>query len=112
MGAIKPRNYTTHTLYLAHLFRALSNPLRIEILHFLMKNDEVRNVDIVKRFGIAKNTCKVHLQFLKDAALIDIDYRQQCYFIRLKDEALDQLHLALNFLEIERKNVVPFPSSV
>ncbi len=110
MGAIKPREYPVKTLYLAHLFRALANPMRLEIIQFILDHGAVRNVDIIREFHIAKSTCKEHLSFMLDAALIEIEYKQHCYLVRIRPDAYQNLLSAFDLLHIERKRYLAFPS--
>lgn len=110
MGAIKPRDYPVKTLYLAHLFRALANPLRIEMIHFIQRNGEVRNIDITREFQIARSTCKEHLSFMLDAALIEVEYKQHYYLVRIRHDAQQNLKSAFELLQIEPKRFLAFPA--
>jgi DNA-binding transcriptional ArsR family regulator len=55
---------------IASIAKALSNPIRIEILNFLSKQTTCFHGDLADILPIAKSTLSQHLNELKDANLI------------------------------------------
>lgn len=55
---------------LVKMFKALGNPIRFEIMKFLLTNPDCMTGDIVDYLPIAQATVSQHLKVLRDAGLI------------------------------------------
>jgi len=66
---------------LTMMFKALGNPIRFEIVKFLVTHPGCITGDIVEYLPIAQATVSQHLQVLKDAGWITgiIEGRSTCY---------------------------------
>lgn len=70
-----PSNHTLTTL----LGRAISHEIRIEILNLLMKEKDIKSLDLSKRFRTTKSNIHHHIEILKAADLIRLEYRVHYY---------------------------------
>ena len=75
-------------LRLARMFKALGNPVRLEILRYLAECQQCICGDIVAALPLAQSTVSQHLKVLKEAGLIkgEIEGPATCYCI--DDEGL------------------------
>lgn len=64
------QKFTEEQKQLAHIAKALSNPIRITILQMLAKQTCCYHGDMSEILPIAKSTLSQHLNELKDAGLI------------------------------------------
>ena len=55
---------------LATMLRALSHPVRLEIVQVLSDSGEANCVDFTRHAGLAQSTVSEHLRVLKEAGLI------------------------------------------
>jgi ArsR family transcriptional regulator len=55
---------------LATMMKALSNPVRLEIVQLLSASGDANCVDFTRHAGLAQSTVSEHLRVLKDAGLI------------------------------------------
>jgi ArsR family transcriptional regulator len=83
----------TEDLRLARMFKALGNPVRLEILRQLASCERCICGDIVAALPLAQSTVSQHLKVLKDAGLIlgEIEGPATCYC--LDDEGLEWFRL-------------------
>ena len=65
MGLTKTESYTTHTLGLATIFKALGHPARIAILEFIAKQTTCICGDIVTELPLSQASISRHLGELK-----------------------------------------------
>ena len=70
MGLTKTDTYTTETLGLASIFKALGHPARIAILEFIAKQTNCICGDIVTELPLSQASISRHLGELKAAGLI------------------------------------------
>jgi predicted transcriptional regulator len=82
MGAKKTHQYSESELKSASIANALSHPARIRILNILKHEPYVRNVDLVKELELVKSTVNTHLYKLKNAELVDLEFKSNCYLVR------------------------------
>lgn len=61
------------------LGRAISHEIRIEILDLLLKEKNIKSLDLSKKFKTTKSTIHHHLEMLKAADLIFLEYRVHYY---------------------------------
>jgi predicted transcriptional regulator len=83
MGITKTEAYTTQTLSLAALFKALGHPARIAILEYLAKQTTCICGDIVAELPLSQASISRHLSELKAVGLIKgtISGTSVCYCI-------------------------------
>ena len=55
---------------LAAMLKALSNPVRLEIVQVLSSSGDANCVDFTRHAGLAQSTISEHLKVLRDAGLI------------------------------------------
>ena len=72
MQTVKEKYYTDNQEKLARYGKALSNPIRVFILDFLVKNSDkcCYSGDMAEELPIARSTLSEHLKELKNAGLI------------------------------------------
>ncbi|MES2799456.1 MAG: ArsR family transcriptional regulator [Bacteroidota bacterium] len=86
MGAIKSNNYQNEELLISRLGRAISHPARVKILHKLRdENAGCRSVDLAKWLNFTKPTMKEHIDMMKDAGILTVEYLPHFYSISLND---------------------------
>lgn len=83
MGITKTESYTTQTLALAQLFKALGHPARVAILQFLAQQKTCICGDIVSELPLSQASISRHLFELKETGLIKgtINGTSVCYCI-------------------------------
>ncbi|HLE13336.1 MAG TPA: metalloregulator ArsR/SmtB family transcription factor [Anaerolineales bacterium] len=91
MNEVKESKLTEQELRLARMFKALGNPVRLEILRKLSDCNSCICGDIVDALPLAQSTVSQHLKVLKEAGLIrgEIEGPATCYCI--DQEGLDWL---------------------
>ncbi len=74
---------TRNELRLAHMLKALGNPVRFRIVKFLAENPVCITGDIVELTDLAQSTVSQHLKVLREAGLIqgEIEGPATCYCI-------------------------------
>ncbi len=81
---------------LIKIFKALGNPIRFEILKFLLTHPACITGDIVEYLPIAQATVSQHLKVLKNCGLITgtIEGTSTCY--KLNKDLVGEVKLILN----------------
>lgn len=74
----------------SEVFKALSNPARIEILLLLARNKELMVQDIVKELDLAQSTISVHLSVLKNTNLIKSERQGTKTIFTIKQKNLEK----------------------
>lgn len=98
MGAIKENNYTEKELNLFLIARAFAHPARIKLLTELLQHRSYRNIDLAYILKLSRPAVKNHIQMLKDADLISIEYSVHFYRVHLNKNGVmwSNLFLAKN----------------
>lgn len=91
MGASKTSQYSSHEIHSAQIARALAHPARIRILALIKKNKFIRTIDLSANLHLVPSTVNAHLKKLLDADLIDLEFFHNCYIVRPKYDAFDQI---------------------
>lgn len=91
MGATKTNQYTSETLQLANLAKALAHPARITIIKTLKEKSFFRNVEFQSILQLSPATIHTHISKLKSANLIAIQYYPHEYHVSLVPENLEDL---------------------
>ena len=81
---------------LVNMFKALGNPVRFEIIKFLVTHPGCITGDIVKHLPIAQATVSQHLKVLKEAGWISgiIEGTSTCY--RLDEKSIEWFRAIVN----------------
>jgi len=95
MDQVQEQKLSEDELRLARMFKALGNPVRLEILKHLSSCNTCICGDIVAALPLAQSTVSQHLKVLKEAGLIrgEIEGPATCYCI--DQEGLDWLKLRM-----------------
>ncbi|BBP42586.1 ArsR/SmtB family transcription factor [Thiosulfativibrio zosterae] len=87
-------------------FKALSEPLRIRVLHLLMQRDSLCVCELVEILEAGQSTVSRHLAYLKNAQIID-SFRQGAWMhYQLLPNALTPLNL-----EVLKNTLAKLPST-
>lgn len=74
-----------------NLFRALSEPMRLEIVSLALAADELACTTLEDRLGVSKSTISYHIKILYHAGLIGIRKAGRCYFYTLRRDVFDDM---------------------
>lgn len=91
MGAHKKNNFASEEIELSLLGRALAHPVRIRIIHSLTNHGPFRNTDLARSLDLSRPSVKAHIDMLKDAGLVEIEYFMHYYHIHLRKDNLNNL---------------------
>lgn len=90
MGSIKDNYYLEEERKISQLCRAAAHPARVKIIDHLLSNQMgCRNTDLAKWLKFSKPTVKHHIDFMKEAELIQVDYFLHYYNIRLNEKGIE-----------------------
>ncbi len=92
MGASKANQFSNELKELSLTARALAHPARVSIVNELKQSSTMRSIDFAMLLKLNPSTIHKHLQKLKDANLIEMEYAVHYYTIRLINENLEDLH--------------------
>jgi ArsR family transcriptional regulator len=85
---------------LAALSKALSHPVRVQIVDILGRyGGEICVCEIERHFVLSQPTISHHLKVLRDAELVDAEQRGLWVYYRIKPGALDPLRALLDQLD-------------
>ena len=76
---------------LAAMFKALSDPTRVAIVHRLAGADQVCVCDLNAAFDLSQPTISHHLRILREAGLVEAERRGTWAYYRLVPDAIDAL---------------------
>jgi DNA-binding transcriptional ArsR family regulator len=85
----------------ADIFRALGDPIRLEIVHRLTRGRRCTISAISEGLGITRQGARKHLQVLADAHVVALQPEGRDVLVSLEPETLDQAKLYI--AEIERR---------
>jgi hypothetical protein len=91
MGAIKPNDYTEQDIQLSLTARAIAHPARIRMIKILREHRTYRNIDFTQLLNLSKPSVASHVEKLKDAGLVGIEYFPHHYLISLETGNLHSL---------------------
>ena len=84
----------------AEIFRALGDPIRLEIVQRLTRGNRCTISAISEGLGITRQGARKHLQVLADARVVALQPEGRDVLVSLEPETLDQAKLFI--AEIER----------
>ncbi len=76
---------------LANIGRALSHPARIRIFKLLNENGWAKNVELSSKLELTPTSVSNHVRKLKEAGLVQINYKPNYYEISLVKEGLNDI---------------------
>lgn len=74
---------------LEDVLKALGDPIRLEIVRRMSRNDEVACTNLEETLDVAKSTISYHIKVLFYADLVDIRKEGRFYFYALRQDVLD-----------------------
>lgn len=72
-------------------FKALSDPVRLEILNILRKSGRLNAGEIAEKFDLSKATISHHLKILKDQDLIYEDKEKNYIYYELNTSVFEEI---------------------
>ncbi|MES2799731.1 MAG: winged helix-turn-helix domain-containing protein [Bacteroidota bacterium] len=97
MGATKNNDYQLEELKISLLCRAAAHPARVKILDQLVAHPEgCRNMDLAKCLSFSRPTIKNHIDMMKDAGIIEVEYLPHFYRIYLNERGVNFVKLILS----------------
>lgn len=86
------------------VFAALSEPLRVRILHMMAHEDggELPCTTLDERLPVGKSTVSYHVAILRRAGLVTVRKSGRNYFYQLRADVLEQL--APGFMDLLQRN--------
>jgi DNA-binding transcriptional ArsR family regulator len=85
-----------HAPELDHLFAALADPTRRDIIELLLASGELSIGDVAAPFAISAPAISRHLQVLERAGLIERRVERQWRYVRVRPEALEPVETWLS----------------
>ena len=73
------------------IFKALSEPIRLEIMARIVSVDELPCTALEKELPVSKSTISYHMKILHRAGLIDIRKAGRYYHYRAREKEIEQL---------------------
>lgn len=76
---------------LAPMFKALGDPVRLQMASMIAASPEVCVCEITPAFDLSSGTISHHLKTLREAGLVDSERRGTFVYYRIRAEALEAL---------------------
>jgi ArsR family transcriptional regulator, arsenate/arsenite/antimonite-responsive transcriptional repressor len=76
--------------YLVEAFKALGDPVRLNIMNRVITSDEVACTDLETSLPVSKSTISYHIKVLSGAGLIKVEKRGRYYFYRARLDLIDE----------------------
>lgn len=86
MGARKDYNYSHEEITGSQFGRAIAHPARFKMIKILLNYGSFRNVDMCRELQMNVSSIHRHIEILKQADLIHIEYAKHEYHITLHQE--------------------------
>ena len=78
-----------HMTALADIFKALGDPIRLEIVQRLSRGESVTIGDVSRDLGVTRQGARKHLQVLVDANIVKLEPKGRDVYVRIDTGALD-----------------------
>lgn len=88
MHPVLTKSWTEHYL---ETFRALSEPLRIQMIAMFDENDSCACTTLEESLPISKSTISYHVKILRQAGLIDVTKEGRFYRYTLRRDVFEEL---------------------
>jgi len=72
-------------MHLLHLFKGLSDPVRLRIVHLLVQRGELCVCHLTDALALPQSTISRHLNTLKNSGLVEAERRGQWVYYRMQD---------------------------
>ncbi len=72
-------------MHLLHLFKGLSDPVRLRIVHLLVQRGELCVCHLTDALGLPQSTISRHLNTLRSAGLVEADRRGKWVYYRMQE---------------------------
>ena len=86
---------------LAEVFKALGDPIRLEIVQRLSRGETVTIGDVSGGLGVTRQGARKHLQVLVEANLVMLEPKGRDVYVRLETHTLDEAKAFI--AEIEKR---------
>lgn len=83
----------------AEIFRALGDPIRLEMVQRLSRDNRCTITAISKDLGVTRQGARKHLQVLADARVVALHPEGRDVLVSLEPESLDKAKLFIDELE-------------
>lgn len=77
--------------YLSDVFKALSDPIRLDIMRRVLRTDELACTELEEVLPVTKSTISYHMKILFQAGLVAIRKSGRYYFYRSRREETSDL---------------------
>jgi DNA-binding transcriptional ArsR family regulator len=77
--------------YLVEVFRALGDPLRMEIMRRMSQTDELACTELEEILPVTKSTISYHVKVLSRAGLLHVRKEGRYYFYHARHDLIDEL---------------------
>jgi DNA-binding transcriptional ArsR family regulator len=84
---------------LADIFKALGDPIRLEIVQRLSKGEELTIGDVSDDLGVTRQGARKHLQVLVDVNMVKLEPKGRDVFVHLDTGSLDDAKAFIAELE-------------
>ena len=74
---------------LAEVFKALGDPIRLEIVQRLSRGESVTIGDVSGDLGVTRQGARKHLQVLVDANMVTLEPKGRDVYVRFETNSLD-----------------------
>lgn len=100
----KPINIenSDQAIFIAKIADALSHPLRVALISYVLKKNKVRNdicnKDLVEHFPYSQSSLSQHVKKLKESDLFIVEYVEKFSFYKVNESTLEAFHKAIKTL--------------
>lgn len=77
--------------YMVEVFRALGDPVRMEIVRRMSQSEEVASAELEGFLPVTKSTISYHVKVLSTAGLLHVRKDGRYYFYRARHDLVDEL---------------------
>lgn len=99
-------------ILIATLADALSHPLRVSLIHYVSKKNNVRNdicnKDLVAHFPYSQSSLSQHVKKLVDCGIFTVEYSNKYSFYSVDQQVINKFTEAVNMIGIQE---LPTPTS-
>lgn len=75
--------------YLVEVFKALSDPLRLDIMKRMAQTDELACTELERALPVTKSTISYHVKILAQAGLLEVRKAGRYYHYRARRDLID-----------------------
>nr|AIU93551.1 hypothetical protein LRS1606.117 [Rhodococcus sp. NS1] len=76
--------------YKVEVFRALGDPIRLDIMSRMIHSEEVACTDLERILPVSKSTISYHIKVLSGAGLVHVRKEGRNYFYRARRDIIDE----------------------